>query len=131
MRIFLVPALFFLIAAPAAASAEKSALAPPTVVGSGQTVADHEESATESAPNLSDTLATPDSSSVDIRSYQRKDGARITEYGPKGAVYKIKVEPAGDLPAYYLYRNERGQFERKHAGGSVVISPATWTLKEF
>jgi len=66
---------------------------------------------------------------VDIRSYQRKDGAKVTEYGPRGHVFKIKVEPAGGLPAYYLYPNAKGKFQRRHVDGSVT--PANWILKKF
>lgn len=87
----------------------------------------------ESAPNLRDELGTTKSdSTIDVRSYQRKDGAEITEYAVRGRVYKIKVQPPGGLPAYYLYdRDGNGTFERRLPGGGKPLSPPSWVVKEF
>jgi hypothetical protein len=85
------------------------------------------------APNLQKELQSPeDGEAVDIRAYQRKDGATITEYAVRGRVFKIKVQPAGGLPAYYLYDSDGdGRFEQRLPGGGKRISPPTWVLQEF
>ncbi|MDQ6950104.1 MAG: DUF2782 domain-containing protein [Mariprofundales bacterium] len=70
-------------------------------------------------------------SDVDIRAYTRKDGTKISEYSRHGHVYMIKVQPPGNLPAYYLYdRAGNGAFTRL-PGGYKAISPPQWILKEF
>jgi len=119
-----------LVLVPALAIAKTDAMAPPAVADRSGTPALADKVAGESAPNLNDALGSSDGdNSVDIRSYQRKDGAKVTEYGPRGHVFKIKVEPAGGLPAYYLYPNAKGKFQRRHVDGSVT--PANWILKKF
>ena len=87
----------------------------------------------ESAPNLHKELGAPDSNvTIDVRSYERKDGAVITEYAVRGRVFKIKVQPSGGMPAYYLYdRDGDGTFEQRLPGGGKRISPPTWVLQEF
>jgi hypothetical protein len=87
----------------------------------------------DKAPNLQKELQSPeDGEAVDIRSYQRKDGATITEYAVRGRVFKIKVQPPGGLPAYYLYDSDGdGRFEQRLPGGGKRISPPTWVLQEF
>lgn len=91
-----------------------------------------EQHGVESAPNLADELRSPDKGvHVDVRSYERKDGVKITEYAVHGRVFKIKVEPGNGMPAYYLYdRDGHGHFDRL-PGGSKPISPPTWILKRF
>lgn len=80
--------------------------------------------------NLRDELQVDKDANVDVRSYQR-DGAVITEYAVHGRVFKVKVQPAGGAPAYYLYdANGDGNFERL-PGGAKRIVPPTWVLKEF
>ena len=118
------------IALPATpALAEKDAMPPPEVsepdVNPGQMQ--------ESEPNLREELKVPEGGvAIDVRSYQRRDGATITEYSVGGRVYKIKVQPAGGLPAYYLYdKDGNGNFEQRLPGGGKRLTPPTWVLKEF
>ena len=87
----------------------------------------------EQAPNLQQELSAPKKGEeVDVRSYMRKDGANISEYSSHGRVNMIKVQPAGGLPAYYLYDNNGdGQFDRRLPGGYKRISPPSWVLKRF
>jgi len=108
------------------------AMAPPKVTTPGLASPANIEEKIESAPDLHDELnATDDGSAVDVRSYKRTDGTRITEYGPKGRVSHIKVQPPGGLPAYYLYRNTAGKFERRLPGGAKATVAPSWVLKEF
>jgi len=117
---------------PVLAVARTDAMAPPAMEDTSDTPVLADKVAGETAPNLNDALgSTDDDTGVDIRSYQRKDGAKVTEYGRRGHVFKIKVEPAGGLPAYYLYPNAQGEFQRRHVAGSDKISPANWILKKF
>ncbi len=87
----------------------------------------------EKAPDLQQEFKTPQAGDeVEVRSYQRKDGATITEYASHGRVFMIKVQPQGGLPAYYLYdSNGDGEFERRLPGGYKRISPPAWVLKRF
>jgi hypothetical protein len=112
------------------ALAEKAALPPPTV---DKSTAGEAINIGSKAPNLQKELQPPEEDElVDIRSYQRKDGATITEYAVRGRVFKIKVQPGGGLPAYYLYDNNGdGRFVQRLPGGMKRISPPTWVLKEF
>jgi len=121
-----------LIFAPAPASAEESALPPPTVSEPASSSAGNSVDAGESAPNLHEALKSPKAdSNVDVRSYQRKDGARVTEYSLHGQIYEIKVQPAGGMPAYYLYRNKAGHMERRRPGGQPFVTPPSWILQKF
>jgi len=105
---------------------------PPAVQSSGQASPEAHIESLEDAPNLRDELREPDKNTVvDIRSYQRNDGTIITEYGSKGKVTQIKVQPPGGLPAYYLYRNADGEFERRLTSGAKPVVPPSWILKEF
>lgn len=131
IRPFLLMICLAVIVLPAtSALAEKDAMPPPEVnepdrAGPGQMQ--------ESEPNLRDELEMPEGGySIDVRSYQRQDGATITEYSVRGRVYKIRVQPEGGLPAYYLYDREgNGNFEQRLPGGGKRLSPPTWVLKEF
>jgi len=106
--------------------------APPSVEQSSEAVVDSTEDAGESPPNLNETLQAPDAdSNVDVRSYKRKDGATGTEYSLHGQIYEINVQPVGGLPAYYLYRNKAGHFERRRPGNQPVVTPPFWILKQF
>jgi len=121
--------LFF---APTPAKAENAVLPPPTVSEPAGASADGNVDPVERAPNLGEELKSPDkNSNVDVRSYQRKDGARVTEYSLHDQIYEIKVEPAGGLPAYYLYRNKTGHMERRRPGGQPFVTPPSWILKKF
>jgi len=116
------------------AIAEEDALPPPVATESEVEAVDRSaDSVQETAPDLRDELRTPDkNAAVDVRSYQRKDGADITEYAIRGRVFKIKVQPAGGFPAYYLYDQDGdGVFEQRLPGGGKRISPPTWVLQEF
>lgn len=123
IRDILLPALSTLLLT-APVMAEESASLPETVEA---------DAVKESAPNLRDELGSPDGDvSVDVRSYQRNDGATITEYAVRGRVYKIKVQPSGGFPAYYLYdRDGDGTFEKRLPGGAKRLSPPLWVLQEF
>jgi len=130
-----LPLLFLNLLAVPATAAEDTVLPPPQVTpgaaasSAGQRAGDVQES----APNLRDELSTPDeTSSSDVRSYKRKDGSTVTEYAFRGRVYKIKVQPAGGLPAYYLYdRDGHGVFEQRLPGGGKRNSMPSWVLQEF
>ncbi|HIP06368.1 MAG TPA: DUF2782 domain-containing protein [Mariprofundaceae bacterium] len=69
---------------------------------------------------------------VEVRTYTHQDdGATITEYRSGGKVWMIKVQPAGDFPAYYLYDNEgHGTFEQRVAGNKKP-SPPMWIIKSW
>jgi len=85
----------------------------------------------ESDVNLREELEADGNAGGDVRSYQR-DGATYTEYSVHGRVYKIKVQPAGGMPAYYLYDTDGdGTFDQRLPGGGKRIAPPTWVLKEF
>ena len=122
--------LFF---APTPAKAENAVLPPPAVSESASGAADtHAADVTERAPDLNKELQAPDkNSNVDVRSYLRKDGARVTEYSLHGQIYEVKVQPAGDLPAYYLYRNKAGHLERRRPGAQPMVTPPSWILQKF
>jgi len=132
MRPFFVSVTCILVLSPALAVAEEAAMPPPSVEQPAEAVVDSAEDVVESAPNLNNELSPPgDDSAVDVRSYQRKDGATITEYSVRGQIYEIKVQPVGGLPPYYLYRNRAGHFERRRPGGGPFVTPPTWILKKF
>jgi len=130
-RYLLLPISLILLCASHVFAAD-DALPPPTEV-KAEAVDTSADAVTESAPNLRDELKAPDSDKgVDVRFYKRSDGAEITEYAVRGRVFKIKVQPAGDLPAYYLYDQDGdGTFEQRLPGGGKRISPPTWVLQEF
>jgi len=131
MRFFLVFSLSLLLFSPTLSMAEGDVLPPPSVDTSDGQAAD-DASTDERAPNLTDELKAPDADSdVDVRSYKRKDGAKVTEYSLNGQIYEIKVQPVGGLPAYYLYRNKAGHFERRRPGGQPAVTPPSWILKKF
>ncbi len=132
MRPVLIVSVCLMFCASAIASAENNVLPPPSVDTSAIHAADAPADIDEHAPNLSEALKAPDADGRgDVRSYQRKDGATITEYSLHGQIYEIKVQPAGGLPAYYLYRNKAGHFERRRPGGQPAITPPSWILKKF
>ncbi|MDX8405189.1 MAG: DUF2782 domain-containing protein [Mariprofundus sp.] len=125
-----IPALILVLMLSLPACAD-DVLPPPAVAPTSASQTGQSE-ATESAPNINDEFRQPDgNTAVDIRSYQRKDGATITEYGVRGKVFKIKVQPAGGMPAYYLFPDQQGHFVRRLPGGAKGITPPSWILKEF
>ncbi|MDX8406954.1 MAG: DUF2782 domain-containing protein [Mariprofundaceae bacterium] len=126
-------AVFGLSACIAYAASADDVLPPPEAQ---ETLASHQDAhdtATEKAPDLNQEFKAPEKDeNVEVRSYQRKDGATISEYASHGRVYMIKVQPQGGLPAYYLYdTNGDGEFERRLPGGYKRISPPSWVLKRF
>ncbi len=132
MRFFLVFSLSLLLFSPTLSMAEDAVLPPPSVDASDGQAADDDAFTDERAPNLRDELKAPDTdSNVDVRSYKRKDGAKVTEYSLNGQIYEIKVQPVGGLPAYYMYRNKAGHFERRRPGGQPYVTPPSWILKKF
>jgi hypothetical protein len=112
------------------ALAEDAVLPPPEVA---ELAAGEASEIRGKAPNLQKELKSPEEDeAIDIRSYQRKDGATITEYAVRGRVFKIKIQPTDGLPAYYLYaRDGDGRFEQRLPGGGKRLSPPSWVLKEF
>jgi len=136
MRFSLLSIFYILFLSPLSAQAEHAEnhiLPPPVASGdaSGH-AADSALDTDESAFNLNDEFKAPDAdSNVDVRSYKRKDGATITEYSLNGQIYRIKVQPVGGLPAYYLYLNKTVGFERRRPGGQPAVIPPSWILKKF
>ena len=128
-----------LLATPAITlAADKAPLPPPAPGSNSQPAPTDETSRANTAPHQP-MGAQPDASDaantvlsgIDIRSYSRQDGTKISEYSRHGRVYMIKVKPAGTLPAYYLYDNNgNGEFSRR-PGGYKPLSPPQWVLKEF
>ena len=128
------PLLFLNLLAVQATAAEDAVLPPPQVQQSAAVSAPQRAGdVQESAPNLRDELSKPDgNASADVRSYKREDGSTVTEYAFRGRVYKVKVQPAGGLPAYYLYdRDGNGVFEQRLPGGAKRNSIPSWVLQEF
>lgn len=119
-----------LLTAPSLLIADDSAMPPPQV-SQQHSALDHTIEKNEPAPSLRDALTPENDSTVDVRSYQRKDGTMVTEYGSKGQVFRLKIQPPGGFPAYYLERNSDGRFERRLTGVSTRITPPSWVLKEF
>ncbi len=118
--------------APSQALAEDAILPPPEVEAAPQERGEVEEISPRQ-PDLNEQFRAPEKGDeVEVRSYQRKDGARITEYASHGHVFMIKVQPEGGLPAYYLYDSDGdGNFERRLPGGYKRISPPAWVIKRF
>ncbi|MDX8384177.1 MAG: DUF2782 domain-containing protein [Ghiorsea sp.] len=68
---------------------------------------------------------------VEIHAYKDSNGATVTEHRLHGKVWMIKVQPAGNFPAYYLYDHQgNGNFERRIAGNKQP-SPPMWIIKKF
>jgi len=88
----------------------------------------------ESSSNLTEALAPPkQDDGVDVRTYLREnDKAQITEYSSHGRVFRIKVQPAGGLPAYYLEDDDGdGTLNKRLPGGYKHINPPMWIIKRF
>ncbi len=110
-------------------AAESSVMPPPNEASAPQQGA-HADTATTAKPSLREALKPDDDAKIDIHSYQRKDGAVVTEYARGGRVFKIKVQPRAGR-AYYLYRQRDGSFARPARTGKQHVSPPTWIFKEF
>ncbi len=117
---------------PAAALAEEDVLPPPTRIHDSEAARETVEVISEES-DLNRELAAPEEmDGAEVRSYMRKDGAEITEYSIKGKVYMVRVQPTGNLPAYYLYDNDGdGLFEQRLPGGYKRPSPPMWVIKQF
>ncbi len=70
---------------------------------------------------------------VQIRAYVRKtDQAKVSEYSMHGRVYMVKVQPAGNTPAYYLYDEDGdGNFSKRLPANYKRLNPPVWVLKKF
>ncbi|MDQ6992802.1 MAG: DUF2782 domain-containing protein [Mariprofundus sp.] len=123
----IIPFVFALLFAGTLQASEDAV--PPPEMDSSEPIMDQPESEDE-APSLNDAL-TPSKDAIDVRSYQDRDGATVTEYGKRGHIFKIKVQPSGSMPAYYLYPDGHGHFARRLPGGAKGITPPSWILKEF
>ncbi|MFQ5582464.1 MAG: DUF2782 domain-containing protein [Mariprofundaceae bacterium] len=123
--------LFVMFANPEQVLADAKILPPPTRV-QDTPAARETVTAPKSETNLQQEFGSPDEESVDVRSYQRKDGTTVTEHSVHGRVYMIKVQPQGALPAYYLYDSDGdGTFERRLPGNYKPISPPVWVIQRF
>jgi hypothetical protein len=129
-------ALFSLIslfmASPSAFS-EDDALLPPTAVHDSEEGRETIESSGDET-NLNEELSAPaaEVEGAEVRSFERKDGAEVTEYSVHGKVYMIRVQPGGGLPAYYIYDSDGdGVFEQRLPGGYKRMNPPMWVIKKF
>ena len=114
--------------------AEEDVLPPPTAIhDSDQARETIEKDSGET--DLNKELSAPESKGADgseVRAFTRGDGAEVTEYSVKGKVYMVRVKPADNMPAYYLYDNDGdGTFERRLPGGYKTPSPPMWVIKKF
>jgi Protein of unknown function (DUF2782) len=136
MKISPLPALLVIVASlssfpvPSADAAGPEALPPPT---HSDNAPDANAGAGDGKTGVQKELAPPpEQEGVQIRSYQRSDGAGITEYSMHGKVYMIKVQPPDGMPAYFLYdSNGDGHFDRRLPGNYKFLSPPTWVIKRF
>ncbi len=121
-----------MLAASPVLSDEEGVLHPPTTVHDSEEARETVDS-DDGEANLTKELAPPENlDGAEIRSFTREDGAEVTEYSVKGRIYMIKVQPPGNLPAYYLYDNDGdGVFDRRLPGGYKRPNPPMWTIKKF
>lgn len=130
MRVIPPLMLTLVLSLPAAQAADD--VLPPPQMSHLPSEAANQQSTVEKAPGLRQELQAPDDNTApDIRSYERKDGTTITEYGARGRVFKIKVQPPGGMPAYYMYPDSNGHFANNLLGGVEEITPPSWILKKF
>jgi len=114
--------------------AEEDVLPPPTAIHDSDQARETIE-ADSGETDLNRELSAPESKGPDgseVRSFTRSDGAEVTEYSVKGKVYMVRVQPMGNMPAYYLYDNNGdGVFEQRLPGGYKRPSPPMWVIKKF
>jgi len=122
-----------LMASPAISAEKDEILPPPTKVQDSEEARETIEGKGDSA-DLNKELSAPEEldEGAEVRSFTRRDGAEVTEYSVKGRVYMVRVKPAGNLPAYYLYdRDGDGVFEQRLPGGYKRPNPPMWVIKRF
>jgi len=109
--------------------AAEEALPPPTSVPESPEAM----AVVPSKPAESDVESSPvDAGDVELRVYRRDDGTLVEEHALHGIVYMIKIQPPGNLPAYYLYDSDGdGSFERRLPGDYKHIAPPMWVIKRF
>jgi len=114
--------------------AEEDVLPPPTTIHETDQARETIE-ADSGETDLNKELSAPESKGPDgseVRAFTRGDGAEVTEYSVKGKVYMVRVQPMGNMPAYYLYDNDGdGVFEQRLPGGYKRPSPPMWIIKKF
>ncbi|MDX8397109.1 MAG: DUF2782 domain-containing protein [Mariprofundaceae bacterium] len=84
--------------------------------------------------SLQKELAPPkEAGGIGVHSYVREsDKAEITEYSSHGRVFRVKVQPAGGFPAYYLEDSDGdGSFNKRLPGGNKRINPPMWVIQKF
>ena len=116
------------------AQANDDLLAPPKYTTTSNEHPESHAEALESNANLTEALAPPkQKDGVDVRTYLRNnDQAKITEYSMHGRVFRVKVQPSGGLPAYYLEDDDGdGTLNKRLPGGYKHISPPMWIIKRF
>lgn len=136
-KCFLLPASILLTAtimvSPAISAEKDDILPPPTKVEDSEEARETVEGTNDST-DLNKELSAPEKleEGAEVRSFTRRDGAEVTEYSVKGRVYMVRVKPAGNLPAYYLYdRDGDGVLEQRLPGGYKRPSPPMWVIKRF
>jgi len=132
-RILLLPlAAIAFVAAPITTALADDVMPPPTEIHDSDAARETVDNGDDQS--LSDELSTPEAmeEGSEVRSFMRKDGAEVTEHSINGRVYMVRVQPIGNLPAYYLYDNDGdGVFEKKLPGGYKHPSPPMWVIKKF
>lgn len=116
------------------AQANDGLLAPPKHTTTSNEHPESHSEDLESNSNLTEALAPPkQKDGVDVRTYLRNnDQAKITEYSMHGRVFRVKVQPSGGLPAYYLEDDDGdGTLNKRLPGGYKHISPPMWIIKRF
>ncbi|MDQ6976384.1 MAG: DUF2782 domain-containing protein [Mariprofundaceae bacterium] len=127
----------FSLALPFMAESEETVTLPP--VHNSSKVLTEKSTPEQAAPMAEDVdlkkELVPDNigKDVQIRSYVRKtDQAKVSEYSMHGRVYMVKVQPAGDTPAYYLYDEDGdGDFSKRLPANYKRLNPPVWVLKKF
>jgi len=131
MRILIFCALLLFFPLSILAARDAPELPPPTSVGDTPAARETVQPS-DNDLDLHEELKPSESGEVDIRVYQRKDGATVEEYSVHGRVYMIRVKPGGNIPAYYLYDNDGdGTLEKRLPGGYKPTTPPTWVIKKF
>ncbi len=131
-RFFLSISIVFLYGIPAMAADRAPALPPPTKV-QDTPVARETVNPPGDRGLLGKEFAAPKAGKdVRVRIYKRRNGAVVEEYSLHGRIYMVKVKPATNTPAYYLYDSDGdGTLERRLPGGYKYIKPPMWIIRKF